>query len=170
MLAQYITKILNIGYFLKMKTFIYILILMSTIKTAIAKEIVLDGDSLRFGKKDIRLMYIDAPEYKQYCYDFRGFEYDCGQASKEALKKIINNRFVDCERKSTDIYKRDLSVCFVDGLNINLEMIKQGWAIVYRGKNNNEYIEAENEAKKEGLGLWQGKFMKPELHRALNRK
>lgn len=135
-----------------------------------AKEIVLDGDSLRFGNKDIRLMYIDAPEYQQLCYDFRGFEYDCGEASKEALKKIIDGRKVHCDKKMKDIYKRDLSICYVDGTNINLEMIKQGWAITYRAKKNSEYIEAERKAKEEGLGLWQGKFMKPELHRALNRK
>lgn len=131
---------------------------------------ILDGDSIRFSTKDeVRLLGIDAPEYKQNCYTSQNESYDCGGEAKNALKKIVKKQEIKCNRIKKDIYKRNLSECFVGETNINLEMLKQGWAVAYRTKDK-AYLEAQEYAKKNKLGLWQGKFMKPELHRALNRK
>ena len=44
-------------------------------------------------------------------------------------------------------------------------MVISGWATSY----GNQYTEEEKIARKSKLGVWQGKFMRPELFRALNR-
>jgi endonuclease YncB( thermonuclease family) len=45
------------------------------------------------------------------------------------------------------------------------KMVKSGWAVSY----DNYYNDAEATAKESKSGIWQGKFMRPELYRALNR-
>ena len=48
---------------------------------------------------------------------------------------------------------------YVDGINVNLEMVKTGLAEVYRGRSAkgmdmDPYWMAEDEAKKQGRGMW----------------
>lgn len=132
-----------------------------------AKTYAKDGDSLVVGKKEIRLSGIDAPEYFQTCYK-GDEEYDCGVKAHEFLKKLIKNRKVTCHKIATDIYKRQVSECFADSININKKLLESGWAVTYK-TNNNDYKILEKLAKEKKLGIWQGKFMKPELYRVLNR-
>ena len=52
-----------------------------------------------------------------------------------------------------------LGVVYVSGKNVNLEMVRQGLAKVYRGRpakrfDNDPYLKAEEEAKRAGAGLW----------------
>ena len=46
-------------------------------------------------------------------------------------------------------------------------MVRNGYAIAYR-KYSKKYTPDEDFAKENKLGLWQGKFMKPEKWRKLN--
>ena len=46
-------------------------------------------------------------------------------------------------------------------------MVRNGWALRYR---TSKYREDEQYAKQHLLGMWQGKFMRPALQRALYRK
>ena len=46
-------------------------------------------------------------------------------------------------------------------------MVKNGHAVAYR-RYSKEYVPDEDFAKKNKLGLWQGKFLKPEKWRKLN--
>ena len=127
---------------------------------------VSDGDSLVMQGKRIRLQGIDAPEYNQTCGDKDGFDYPCGKKALKFMRRLVKGKKVSCNKIATDIYKRDLSECFANGENINLKMLANGWAVVYR-TDNPEYIKAQNQAKKAKKGLWQGKFMTPELYRIL---
>ena len=43
------------------------------LQPARAQVKVIDGDSIFIGKREIRLSGIDAPEYKQSCYNAAGF-------------------------------------------------------------------------------------------------
>ena len=50
-------------------------------------------------------------------------------------------------------------IAYVDGKNVNLEMIKAGLAEVYqsppaKGLEMEPYRQAEAEAKKDGIGIW----------------
>jgi hypothetical protein len=58
-----------------------------------------------------------------------------------------------------DRYGRTLGVVYVDGKNVNLEMVKAGLSEVYRGKpakgfDNGPYQKAEDEARCAGIGMW----------------
>ena len=132
---------------------------------------VVDGDSLEIGGRRIRLLEIDAPEYKQYCFDSGHKKYDCGKESRRYLDDLLKKRAykVQCKKLDADRYDRELSECFAEDININLAMIEAGWAVTYR-TNNPLYLEAEKQAKASKKGVWQGKFMRPEYYRRLHRR
>ena len=153
--------------FLKMLVFVF-LTCGARAETGIK---VIDGDNLEINGKSIRLIGIDAPEYQQLCRDAQGHDYQCGQESLFYMQKLVDSALkrgdeVICHKEGVDRYKRDLSVCFVGELNINEEMVRAGWATVYR---HDDYLSAEKEAKSAKRGMWQGKFMRPELYRVLKR-
>ena len=132
------------------------------------KSVVIDGDTIRINDKKIRLIGIDAPEQKQKCkktwlsISFITFqkEYFCGKISTLKLKKLIDNKLVNCKSISKDRYKRYLAECFKNGININSWMVRTGHALAYR-KYSNKYIVQENIAKRNKSGLWAGSFEMP---------
>ena len=142
----------------------------SVIKADASNKIkVVDGDSLEIGSTRIRLLGIDSPEYKQYCNDKNHKKYSCGIKAKKYLEDIIKSGNVECKEYSEDRYKRSLSVCYIDNEDINEKMVRAGWAVAYRDEGIT-YKKAEYHAKKEKVGIWQGKFMRPELYRFANKK
>ncbi len=163
-----------------MKTIIIILILTTNL---LAEEIigiskVIDGDTVQIDNFKIRLEGIDAPEMRQKCKrEFLkisstiGFifykDYNCGEVSKKKLKDKINKSEIKCISSSKDRYKRHIATCFKEQTNLNQWMVRNGYAIAYR-RYNKKYIPDEDFAKENKLGLWKGKFMKPEKWRKLN--
>jgi len=131
---------------------------------------IVDGDSLEIGKRRIRLIGIDAPEYGQYCFDNNKNKYNCGADAFSYLAKKIKtaNYDVRCDVVKNDRYGRELAECFVLGENLNLEMLREGWAVTYRA-DDEMYFNAENSAKDAQKGLWRGKFMRPEYYRKLHK-
>lgn len=132
-----------------------------------AKVKVIDGDSIVVDGVERRLSGIDAPEYNQICFDAKSKEYQCGQMAMSYLKKLVNNK-IKCKTLTTDRYKRKVSECKVGNLNINEEMVRQGMAVSYN-QYEQGYDKAEKQAKDAKLGIWQGRFIKPELFRSLSR-
>ncbi len=54
-----------------------------------------------------------------------------------------------------DRYGRIVGRVYVDGINVNRELVAQGYAWVYRRYSNDaELLELESGAKQKGLGLW----------------
>jgi endonuclease YncB( thermonuclease family) len=132
---------------------------------------VVDGDSLEINERRIRLLGIDAPEYMQVCEDENGQPYFCGQKAQKFLENIIKTEEqkghkVKCLSEGKYRYKRELCVCSVGNKTLNLEMVKNGYAISYK---DDRYQKLEKRAKKEKKGIWQGKFMRPEIYRSLQR-
>jgi endonuclease YncB( thermonuclease family) len=121
---------------------------------------VIDGDTIVLNSKKIRFHGIDTPETHQKCKNDKGFFYACGLKATKELKKIIGKNKVICKQKTTDRYRRSISVCFVNGKNINSLMVKSGWALAYR-KYSKDYVKDEEEAKKRKIGLWAGEFTPP---------
>ena len=133
------------------------------------KAFVLDGDSLKVAKKDIRLFGIDAPEYSQKCFDKKNKEYACGQASKEFLIQLVGGKKIECFYAIKDKYQRYLSKCFVNNISINEELIKNGMAIIYNFTESDEKMDKlENQAKTNEIGIWQGTFELPKNYRKKN--
>ena len=147
------------------RLFILLILLFGIVpEPAAAKMKITDGDSIELNGTRIRLSGIDAPEYKQLCFDQAGEEYACGLRGKDELIRLIAGRKVRCVREKKDIYKRDLSTCYAGEVNLNQKMLENGWAVAYK-TDKEEYLAAEQNAKKNKRGIWQGKFMKPELYR-----
>lgn len=140
----------------------------AAVGAAEARIKIIDGDSLFIGKREIRLSGIDAPEYDQICYDAKGKKYHCGIKARKALEDMINAR-LNCRKVTTDRYKREVAVCSVEGEDINRRMVAEGWAVSYNQYTHN-YDDAEKEAREAKRGIWGGRFMRPELYRALKRK
>ena len=57
---------------------------------------VIDGDSFFINNREIRLSGIDAPEYRQKCYDSQNKSYACGKQSAKALKSMLRKGNLSC--------------------------------------------------------------------------
>ena len=137
-------------------------------KNIIKSNRVIDGDTIILNSKKIRFHGIDTPEIRQKCKNDKGFVYACGLRATKELIKIIGKNKVICKKKTTDRYGRSISVCFVNGKNINSLMVKNGWALAYR-KYSRDYVKDEEEAKKKKIGLWAGEFIPPWKWKRLKR-
>ena len=128
---------------------------------------ITDGDTIKILNKRIRFHGIDTPEKNQICLkNFR--EYKCGEKATMALIKKIDGKRIVCKvQDRLDKYKRYIGVCFIKGVNLNRWMVRNGYAVAYR-RYSKDYIEDENYAKKNKIGLWEGNFIHPEKWRKLN--
>ena len=132
---------------------------------------VIDGDSIRVGDNEVRLMGIDAPEYKQTCFDAKNSEYSCGKISREFLLNLANQKDGTCYYHQRDKYNRFLSKCYIGEMVINEEIVKNGMAVVYNfGNGDPKLDELEMQAKAARLGVWQGAFQLPKDYRKTHKK
>jgi len=96
---------------------------------------VYDGDTIKAKGHDIeikvRLVGIDAPETSKKKNN-PGQPYS--QQAKKYLTELVMNKTVDVQGYGLGPYNRILGVIFLNGKDINLEMVKVGLAEVYRGK------------------------------------
>ena len=128
---------------------------------------IIDGDTIKILNKRIRFYGIDTPEKKQICIK-NSKEYSCGEEATYALKRKIGGKSVICKvQDKLDRYKRYIGVCFLEDADLNKWMVKNGYAVAYR-RYSKDYIEDENYAKKNKIGLWSGSFIHPEKWRKLN--
>ena len=126
-----------------------------------------DGDSLEQDDERIRLNGIDAPELYQHCYSASGKEYACGEQALQYLQNLLRGGNVRCDcAEQKDIYHRRICECFAGEVSLNEAMVAAGWAMTYRDE---KYAKAEQDAQLGKRGIWQGKFMRPALYRALER-
>lgn len=123
-----------------------------------------DGDSLVLNDMEVRLFGIDAPELNQTCDGDAG-EYPCGREALAALRALLKNQTITCKSWETDRYGRAVSTCRDGALEINSEMVRQGWAVAYF-RHSTAYARAQKEARAAGRGIWRGKFEMPESYRA----
>ena len=142
----------------------FTLILLLPISTAHAditgKPCVIDGDTIHIGDTKIRLHGIDAPEIKQTCRTSKGKEQMCGVLAKQALERLVKGQDVTCKGDTRDRYKRLIAVCYVGQLNINEQMVADGWALAYR-RYSTDYVRAETLAKSRREGMWRTEFVPP---------
>ena len=120
--------------------------------TSIENIFVVDGDTIK-GNVDskritIRLVEIDAPEMDQ----------PFGLASKNFLMQLTSNENITFTSEGEDRYGRTLGKLYKNNENLNILMVKSGFAWVYERyvKNQNLYVYQEV-AKSKNLGLWQSK-------------
>ncbi len=118
-----------------------------------------DGDTLRIREAGqvttIRLGCIDAPERAQSPW---------GQKSTSRLKQLLPlDTIVQIRKIDRDRYGRTVAELFIGNKSINLQMVKDGQAVVYRQYLNgceatkDQYLQAEAQAKQKQLGYWNQK-------------
>jgi micrococcal nuclease len=111
---------------------------------------VSDGDTITvldssLKRHKIRFEHIDAPEKSQAF----------GQRSKEYLSSLIFNKKVSVKIKTTDRYKRVIATVMHGTTNINLEMVKAGYAWHYKYySKDKQFADAERTARNAKKGIW----------------
>ena len=121
---------------------------------------VIDGDSLRVASHELRLVGIDAPELDQTCR-LDGEPWDCGRASREALRDLIGSMEVACDLEGRDRYGRGLARCRAGQVALNATMVAEGWAVSF-----GDYDLEEARAARASKGIWKSRFDRPAEHRA----
>ena len=113
-----------------------------------------DGDTLTVNdagrRTTIRLACIDAPESAQRPY---------GTQSRAALQDLAPvGATVTVQGSKKDRYGRTVAEILRGGTNVNLELVQQGDAFVYRqylsGCDRNAYLSAEKQAEAARRGVW----------------
>lgn len=124
---------------------------------------VLDGDTIKVipdtlvtgvkvykdGSVSVRLRGIDAPEKSQ----------PYGLEAKDYLIKLVLRKKIRVVVKDIDRYGRIDGYVYVGSLNVNLEMVKAGYAWAYEKYLDrpyaSEFYSAERDARMARKGLWQ---------------
>ncbi|AZN35416.1 thermonuclease family protein [Iodobacter ciconiae] len=119
---------------------------------------VKDGDSLvirddQNQERQLRLAFIDAPEYSQ----------PFGSEARRNLDRWVSQKHVQAQVVDTDRYQRRVVVLQLGNTDINGEQIKAGFAWHYqhfaKGKQSSadfeRYQSLEQQARQGRLGLWQ---------------
>jgi micrococcal nuclease len=114
-----------------------------------------DGDTITVlidnQQEKLSLAGIDAPELDQTPW---------GTQSRQALKDIVEGKMV---RLETDIafrdqYRRLLAYVYLGDMLVNLELVRQGYAVLNTVPPNvahvDEYQKAQTEAREAGRGVW----------------
>lgn len=108
-----------------------------------------DGDTLTCltdAKRQlkVRLHAIDAPEKQQ------AFE----QQAKKHLSDLVYQQTVTLNITDTDRYGRTVADITLGSLNVNQQMVKDGYAWTYRRYGGTRYVQEEKAARQAKLGLW----------------
>ena len=117
---------------------------------------IIDGDTIDVintvanasaSNKPVRVRFsnIDAPEKKQ-AY---------GSWSAKQLRALLTSDHVNIEYRGTDKYGRILGTVYVNGINLNREMVRAGAAWVYTRYNTDyDLPDIQEQARKARRGLW----------------
>jgi micrococcal nuclease len=113
---------------------------------------VIDGDTIvTSNNKRIRLACIDAPESSQVG----------GDLAKQRLSELLPiGTTIQVIERNKDRYGRTIAVIFNGSKFINLQMVAEGHAVVYRQYLNacpnskSDFLKAEEQAKQQRLNFW----------------
>jgi endonuclease YncB( thermonuclease family) len=112
----------------------------------------LNGNTLQHGKQQIRLLGVDAPQLSETCLDATGKRWRCGRDARDHLRRLIATGDVSCTIEGKDRYGRDLSVCFVGGIDLGRDLVQHGLAVVYKAAPR--YLKEERAARFARRGMW----------------
>lgn len=130
---------------------------------------VVDGDTIRivepvFGATNVRFLNIDTAEtYHAVRNDLDQHQMDHGKRAGEYLRNYLSDGdtvIVRLGEEPLDSYGRLLAeVITLDGINTNLEMVRQGQAVTYfiypfENERVMEYAAAARYARDNQLGIW----------------
>lgn len=112
---------------------------------------VSDGDTVtilignRRNTERVRLYGIDAPETAQ----------PYGAEARKKLSSLVDSKLVSISFTERDQYNRIVGTIQFNGKNINLEMVRSGFAWHYkRYCDDQRFADAERAARRARAGLW----------------
>ena len=85
--------------------------------------------------------------------------YSIEDSLKDIIEKIGDKK-VNCKKVAIDRYKRVVAECYVNNESLSKYLVKNGYAFAYR-RYSKKFVEDENFAKKNKLGLWSMDFQYP---------
>ncbi|MBC8064503.1 MAG: thermonuclease family protein [Chlorobia bacterium] len=116
---------------------------------------IVNGDTLWLRKGEatikVRLLRVDTPELNEF-----GFK----EATDELQRQIGDESKIqlEFEEERLDPHGRTLAYLFIDGKNVNLEMVRSGWSPFFdrygKGRYSQEFESAESEAIQAKAGLF----------------
>jgi micrococcal nuclease len=129
---------------------------------------VTEGDTITIlheaKNETVRLYGVDCPEKGQ----------DFGQNARQFTTDRVLGKKVEVQKVSTEQYGGTFGIVSIDGVVLNLELVKFGYAWTYRQyctrKECHEWCRFEDEAKREKLGLWRLPVAIPPWEFRSNRK
>jgi endonuclease YncB( thermonuclease family) len=132
--------------------------------TVTGQASVIDGDTFEIDGISIRLHAVDAPEIRQECLNAAGERWRCGEEAAEVLYQRVRRRTVQCVAVGPPNRGRMVARCSLDGIDLAAWMVRQGLAVAAT-RYGDDYVNEEAEAKREGRGMWAGRFVLPEQWR-----
>lgn len=124
---------------------------------------LVDGDSFFLDGDEVRMVGIDAPEGRQNCTR-EGKAWACGEAAKRELARLIGGRPVSCDATERDQHQRLLSRCKAGGIELNRQMVANGFAVSF----GRFYQREEQDARQQRRGIWSSEFDRPQDWRHAN--
>ncbi len=121
-------------------------------KTAVVKKVI-DGDTVElFNGTILRYVGITAPETGE------PFE----KESTEANRQLVEGKQVKLEydNYTSDKFGRILAYAIIEGKNVSIELVRKGMAelVIYQKRkpfiHQVQLLEAQEQAKKQKLGIW----------------
>ena len=126
----------------------------STNVSPISVTEVSDGDTLKLSDgKTFRLYGVNAPEVKEPFFE----------EAKAFTENLVLGKEISFEQEENykvDKFGRTLGYVFVNGINLNIELVKNGLArvVLYEKrakiKYQDELLSAEKKARENKLGIW----------------
>lgn len=145
---------------------VFLALAFSVIKCDYRKDLyvsrVIDGDTIELSSGErVRYIGIDTPELRQrngsaWVYDPRPY----AEEAKEFNRNLVEGRSV---RLEFDVQKRDkfgrlLAYVYLGDKMVNIELLKEGYAMIYTYPPNVKYVEeflkAQLDARENERGLW----------------
>ncbi len=129
-------------------------VLILAVALYIATPYAIDGDTVYVEGERVRLVQVDTPELGT-CYAKQAREYTQSFLNSEGAIKLVRDSNLD----DKDIYGRSLRYLFKGERNLNLELVRNGYAKPLffnkvKGKYAKQIEQYARNAKASRLGVW----------------
>lgn len=116
---------------------------------------IIDARTFVSGDWAVTLPDIEGPEREAVCVNAQGRFFACGLAARAALNNALRRNGAVCRTRAAVNAERVLADCGVEGGDLALALVRQGWARPVSGAPP-ELEEARRAAEAQSAGMWNG--------------